>query len=62
MQLYKMNDIINKFLSAGDKFMSEIHLRQPQLSTVLVDGLPKTKKKCNSLKKLEIQNMFKEMN
>ena len=62
MQLYKMNDIINKFLLARDKFMSEIHLRQPQLSTVLVDGLPKTKKKCNSLKKLEIQNMFKEMN
>ena len=25
-----MNNIINKFLLAGDKFMSEIHLRQPQ--------------------------------
>ena len=24
-----MNDIFNKFLLAGDKFMSEIHLRQP---------------------------------
>ena len=24
-----MNDIINKFLLAGDKFMSEMHLRQP---------------------------------
>ena len=24
-----MNDIINKFLLAGDKFMPEIHLRQP---------------------------------
>ena len=26
---YKMNDIINRFLLAGDKFMSEMHLRQP---------------------------------
>ena len=26
---YKMNDIINKFLLAGDKFMPEMHLRQP---------------------------------
>ena len=26
---YKMNDIINKFLLTGDKFMLEMHLRQP---------------------------------
>ena len=25
-----MNPLINKFLLAGDKFMSEMHLRQPQ--------------------------------
>ena len=24
-----MNEIINKFLLAGDKFIPEIHLRQP---------------------------------
>ena len=24
-----MNQIVNKFLLAGDKFMLEIHLRQP---------------------------------
>ena len=24
-----MNDIINKFLLAGDKFMPEMHLKQP---------------------------------
>ena len=34
---YKMNDIINKFLLAGDKFMLEMHLKQPQFITVLVD-------------------------
>ena len=25
-----MNEIVNKFLLAGDKFMPEMHLRQPQ--------------------------------
>ena len=29
-KIIKMNDIINKFLLAGDKFMPEMHLRQPQ--------------------------------
>ena len=27
-----MNNVINKFLLAGDKFMHEIHLRQPQFT------------------------------
>ena len=26
---YEMNDIISKFLLGGDKFMPEMHLRQP---------------------------------
>ena len=25
---YKMNEIVNKFLLAGDKFMTEMHLKQ----------------------------------
>ena len=29
MWFYKMNDIINKFLLAGDKFIPEMHLKQP---------------------------------
>ena len=29
---HKMNDIINKFLLAGDRFMPEMHLRQPQFT------------------------------
>ena len=40
----KMNEIVNKFLLAGDKFMPEMHLKQPGLLTVLVDHLLKTKK------------------
>ena len=27
--MYKMNEIVNKFLLTGDKFMPEMHLRQP---------------------------------
>ena len=38
-----MNDIVNKFLLAGDKFMPEMHLRQPNLHRVLVDRCQKTK-------------------
>ena len=29
-KIINMNNIINKVLLAGDKFMSEMHLRQPQ--------------------------------
>ena len=32
IQLYKISHIINKFLLAGDKLMTEIHLRQPQFT------------------------------
>ena len=28
--IYKMNEIVHKFLLAGEKFMPEMHLRQPQ--------------------------------
>ena len=27
--MYKMNEIVNKFLLVGDKFMPEMHLKQP---------------------------------
>ena len=33
-----MNEIVNKFLLAGDKFIPEIHLKQPQ-PIVLMDYL-----------------------
>ena len=29
---YKMHEIVNKFLLAGDKFMHEMHLKQPGFS------------------------------
>ena len=44
-----MNEIVNKFLLAGDKFMPEMHLR-------------KTKKEYKSLKKQEIYDIFIKTN
>ena len=29
---YEMHEIVNKFLLAGDKFMHEMHLKQPGFS------------------------------
>ena len=58
-----MNNVINKFLLAGDKFMPEIHLRQPQFTfIVLVDHLLSMNKEFKSLKKLVIQTMCTKMN
>ena len=30
--MYKMNEVVNKFLLAGDKFMPKMHLRQSQFA------------------------------
>ena len=49
-----MNEIVNNFLLEGDKFMPEMHLKQPGLLTVLVAHLPKAKKELKSLCRLEI--------
>ena len=55
-----MNNIINKFLLAGDKFMPEMHLR-PQF-VVLVGLLLDIKKELKNLNKLVIRVIFIEMN
>ena len=59
-----MNNVINKFLLAGDKLTPEMHLRQPQLAsnTVLVDNLLNINKEFKSLKKLMIQTISIKMN
>ena len=41
---HKINEIINKFLLAGNKFMPEMYLRHPDLHIVLVDHSLKIKK------------------
>ena len=40
-----MNDIINKFLLAGDKFMPEMHLRQPGFTYSACGPFTKIKEK-----------------
>ena len=41
---YKMNKIINKFLFAGDKFMPQMHLRQPRFTYSACGPFTKSKK------------------
>ena len=40
---YKMNEIINKFLLAGDKFMPEMHLKQPEFTYIACGIFTKNK-------------------
>ena len=54
-----MNEIINKFLLVGDKFMPENNL---DLLIVLVVHLQKIKKEFKNLKKQEIRVIFTKMN
>ena len=46
-----MNEIIKKFLLAGDKFMSKMHLRQPGFTYNACGPITKTKKKYKTFKK-----------
>ena len=50
MQLYKMSDIINKFILAGDKFMPEMHLRQPQFTCSACGPFTKNKERIQKVK------------
>ena len=50
MQLYKINDIINKFLLAGDKLIPEIHLRQPQFTCSACGPFSKNKERIQKFK------------
>ena len=56
----KMNEIVNKFLLAGDKFMPEMHLRQPGFTYSACGPFTKNKEFKN-LKKEEIQAIFTKM-
>ena len=45
-----MNNIINKFLLAGDKFKSEMHLTQPQFTYSACGSFTKHKQKIQKFK------------
>ena len=61
-----MNEIVNKFLLAGDTFMPEMHLRQSGFTYsacgTSTKKKKKTKKEGKSLKKQVIQDIFIKMN
>ena len=45
-----MNDIINKVLLASDKFMPEMHLRQPQFTYSACGSFTKNKERSRIFK------------
>ena len=57
-----MNEIVNKVLLAGDKFMPEMHLKQPDLNIVLAKHLQKPKKEHKNLTKQETHDIFTKTN
>ena len=62
-QEYKMSEIVIKFLFSGERFVPEMHLRQPgfRYSTYSIKN-KKAKKEYKNLKKQEIQDIFIKTN
>ena len=57
-----MNNTINKLLLAGDTFLPEIHLRQPQFTYSASGPFTKYEQRIQSLEKLETQTIYIKMN
>ena len=58
-----MNEILNKFLLAGDKFMPEMHLRQPKFTFSACGPFTKKRKKeYKNLKKQKFDDIFIKTN
>ena len=49
-KLYNMNDIVNKFLLAGNKFMPEMHLKQPGFTYSACGPFTKNKERIQKFK------------
>ena len=47
---YKKNDIINRFLLAGDKFMPKMYLKQPQFTYSACGPFTKNKERIQKFK------------
>ena len=52
-----MNEIINKFLLTGDKFMLKMHLKQPGFTQSACGPFTKNKEIIKKLKKQEIREI-----
>ena len=57
-----MNEIVNKFLLAGDKFMPVMHLRQPGFTYSACGLFTKNKERRKKLKKQDIRDIFIKTN
>ena len=57
-----MNETVKKILLAGDKFMPEMHLKQPGFTYSACGPFTKNKERIQNLKKQEIQAIFTKMN
>ena len=57
-----MNQVINKFLLAGDKVMAEMHLKQPRFTYSACGPFTKNKGRIQNLKKQKTQTIFTKMN
>ena len=51
-----MNEIVNKFLSAGDKFMPEMHLKQPGFTYSACEPFSKNKERIQKFKETGYTN------
>ena len=56
-----MNEIVNKFLVAGDKVMPEMHLKQPRFTYSVCGPSQKTKNELRNLCNQEMQILFTKM-
>ena len=57
-----MNNLINKLLLAGDKFMPEIHLRQPQFTYSACGPFTTHEERIQKFKETGDTNMCTKMN
>ena len=57
-----MNEIVNKSSWAGDKFMPEMHSKQPGFTYSACEPFTKNEERIQKLKKQEIQVIFTKMN
>ena len=53
IELYKINEIVNQFLLAGDKIMREMHLKQPGFTYSACGPFIKNKERIQQFKETE---------
>ena len=57
-----MNETVNKFLLVGDKFMTEMLLKQPGFTYSACGPFTKNIERIQNFKKREIQSIFTKIN